>query len=149
MSGAGKPVVEIFCDGACRGNPGPGGWGALMRSGGREKRISGYKAHTTNNEMELTAAIESLKALKRPSAVTVVTDSNYVVKGMTEWIHAWRRNNWKTASRKPVKNQGLWKALAREAERHDVRWEWIKGHNGHPENEEADRLANEAIDKAR
>lgn len=146
MSGA-RPVVEIFCDGACRGNPGPGGWGALLRSGGKEKRINGYKAHTTNNEMELTAAIESLRALKKPSRVTITTDSNYVVKGMTEWIHSWRKKGWKTAGKKPVKNRELWEALAKEAKRHEVEWLWIRGHNGHPENELADSLANEAIDR--
>ncbi|MGK7346393.1 MAG: ribonuclease HI [Candidatus Nitrospinota bacterium M3_3B_026] len=144
---SGKPKIEIFCDGACRGNPGPGGWGAILRGGGREKRIRGYKAMTTNNEMELTAAIEALKALKTPSSVTVTSDSNYVVKGMTEWIHDWRRRGWKTAARKPVKNRELWEKLAEAASRHEVRWAWIRGHNGHPENELADRLANEAIDR--
>lgn len=142
-----RPKVEIFCDGACRGNPGPGGWGAILRSGGREKRISGYKDMTTNNEMELTAAMEGLRALKTPSSVTVTTDSNYVVKGMTEWIHDWRGRGWRTAAKKPVKNRELWEKLAEEAARHDVKWAWIRGHNGHPENELADRLANEAIDR--
>jgi len=142
-----KHPVEIYCDGACRGNPGPGGWGAVLRSGDKEKRISGYKQMTTNNEMELTAAIEGLKALKRHSKVKVTSDSSYVVKGMKEWIHSWKAKGWKTSAKQPVKNQELWKALDAAAARHEVEWEWIKGHNGHPENELADQLANEAIDR--
>ena len=140
-------VVEIYCDGACRGNPGPGGWGAVLRGGGKEKELKGYKADTTNNAMELTAAIAALNALKKPSRVTLVTDSSYVSKGMTLWISNWTKNNWKTSARKPVKNRALWQALAKAASRHDVKWVWVKGHNGHPENERADRLANLAIDE--
>lgn len=142
-----KPAVHIFCDGACRGNPGKGGWGALLRSGPHEKEIYGYKAHTTNNEMELTAAIEGLQALKSPSKVTITTDSNYVVKGMTEWLSGWKRNNWKTSGKKPVKNKELWEALEKAAANHSVRWVWVRGHNGHIENERADQLANRAIDE--
>jgi len=142
-----KPEVRVFCDGGCRGNPGPGGWGAVLYSGSASKHLSGFKANTTNNVMELTAAIESLNALKKPSVVTLVTDSNYVVQGMTSWIRNWTRNSWKTAGKKPVKNKELWQALARAASRHEVTWVWVKGHNGHPENELADHLANEAMDR--
>ena len=142
------PDVEIFCDGACRGNPGPGGWGVVLRMGAKEKKLLGYKSRTTNNEMELTAAIEGLKALKKPCKVTVTSDSKYVLEGMTSWIFNWRKNNWRTAAKKPVKNQELWKALSEAAEQHEVKWEWIKGHSGHPENEMADQLANEAIDNS-
>ncbi len=144
-----EPAIEIYCDGACRGNPGPGGWGALLRSGKKEKELKGYKPHTTNNEMELTAAIESLNALKKKSSVTVFTDSKYVMQGITSWIKTWVKNNWRTAGKKPVKNRELWEALLKASERHDVKWTWVKGHNGHPENERADELANEAIDHAR
>ncbi len=142
-----KPEVKIFCDGGCRGNPGPGGWAVILRRGGREKELSGYKGKTTNNEMELTAAIEGLKALTKPCKVTVTTDSKYVAQGMTTWIFNWMKNNWRTAGRKPVKNQELWKALLAAAAPHDVTWVWVKGHSGHPENERADRLVNETIDK--
>ncbi len=148
MKTSDKSVVEIFSDGACRGNPGPGGWGAVLRYGDKEKEVSGYKPQTTNNEMEMTAALQALKALKAPSRVTVTTDSKYVIQGMTSWIHNWRKNNWRTSARKPVKNRELWEALAKEEARHDVAWVWVKGHNGHPENERADGLANEAIDRA-
>jgi len=144
-----KNVVEVFCDGACRGNPGPGGWGALLRHGGTEKELYGFKHHTTNNEMELTAAIEALKALTRPCEVIITTDSNYVVKGMKEWIHGWKKNNWRTSGKQPVKNQELWKALDEAASRHKVKWHWIKGHAGHTENERADKLANKGIDEGR
>ncbi|MDH4185131.1 MAG: ribonuclease HI [Nitrospinota bacterium] len=143
-----RPLVEIFCDGACRGNPGPGGWGAVLISGQRSKEINGHKAMTTNNEMELTAATEGLKALKKPSRVILSSDSNYVIQGMNEWIHGWIKNGWRTAGKKPVKNQELWKALAQAASLHQVDWVWIRGHNGHMHNERADRLANEAIDSA-
>jgi ribonuclease HI len=140
-------AVEVFTDGACRGNPGPGGWGALLRTGGHEKRLSGAAPATTNNRMELTAAIEALRALKRPCTVELTTDSQYVRQGITEWIGNWKRRGWKTAGRKPVKNVDLWQALDAEAARHRVSWHWVKGHSGHPENELADQLANEAIDR--
>jgi ribonuclease HI len=147
-----EDVVEIFSDGACRGNPGPGGWGALLRSKGVEKELWGGEAATTNNRMELTAvirALESLKrALKRPSLVRVYTDSQYVQKGISEWIHDWKRRGWKTADKKPVKNADLWKRLDELAALHDIEWHWVKGHAGHPENERADRLANKGIPAA-
>ena len=139
--------IEVFTDGACRGNPGPGGWGALLRSGDHEKHLSGAEPATTNNRMELTAAIEALRALKRPSTVSLTTDSQYVRQGITSWIDNWKRRGWKTANRKPVKNIDLWQALDLEAARHEVSWHWVKGHSGHPENELADQLANEAIDR--
>jgi len=133
--------VEIATDGACKGNPGPGGWGAVIRSGGREREVSGGEALTTNNRMELTAVIEALNALKRPCAVTLSTDSRYVMDGLTKWIHGWRRNGWKTADRKPVKNADLWQALVEATARHRIAWQWVKGHAGHPDNERADKLA--------
>jgi ribonuclease HI len=133
--------VEIATDGACKGNPGPGGWGAVIRSGAREKELSGGEALTTNNRMELTAVIEALNALKRPCAVTLSTDSRYVMDGLTKWIHGWRRNGWKTADRKPVKNADLWQALVEATARHRIAWQWVKGHAGHPDNERADKLA--------
>ena len=136
--------VEIATDGACKGNPGPGGWGALLRMGTTEKELSGGEALTTNNRMELTAAIEGLNALKRPCRVTLSTDSRYVMDGLTKWIHGWRRNGWKTADRKPVKNADLWQALIDAAAPHRVEWVWVKGHAGHPDNERADRLASDA-----
>lgn len=136
--------VEIFTDGACKGNPGPGGWGAVIRSGQHEKELSGGEAHTTNNRMELMAAIAALNALKRPCHVTLTTDSNYVRDGITKWIHGWRRNGWKTADKKPVKNADLWQALIDAAEPHRIEWHWVKGHAGHPENERADTLASAA-----
>ena len=135
------PSVEIFTDGACRGNPGPGGWAALIRSGTRDKEISGGEALPTNNRMELTAAIEALNALKRPCRVELHTDSNYVRDGITKWIHAWQRNGWRTADKKPVKNADLWQQLLDAAARHQVRWHWVKGHSGHPENDRVDALA--------
>ena len=135
------PDVEIFTDGACKGNPGPGGWGAVLRSNGKEREISGGEALTTNNRMELMAAIEALKALKRPCHVQLWTDSNYVRDGITKWIHGWRRNGWKTADKKPVKNAELWQALLEATEPHRIDWHWVKGHAGHPENERADTLA--------
>ena len=137
-------AVEIFTDGACKGNPGPGGWGAVIRSGAHEKEISGGEANTTNNRMELLAAIRALEALKRPCEVALFTDSIYVRDGITKWIHGWRRNGWKTADRKPVKNAELWQALLDAAAPHKVDWRWVKGHAGHPENERADRLACDA-----
>jgi ribonuclease HI len=136
--------VEIFTDGACKGNPGPGGWGAIIRSGRHEKELSGGDPLTTNNRMELLAAIRALEALKRPCRIRLHTDSIYVRDGITKWIHGWRRNGWKTADRKPVKNAELWQALLDAAAPHQVEWKWVKGHSGHPENERADRLACDA-----
>jgi len=141
--------VEIFTDGACRGNPGPGGWGALLRKGGHERELSGSEAETTNNRMELLAVIRALEALERPCEVTVVTDSQYVQKGISEWLPGWKRKGWKTAAGKPVKNKDLWQALDAAAGRHTVKWEWVRGHNGHAENERADALATGAIDAMR
>lgn len=135
-------VVEIFTDGACKGNPGPGGWGVLMRFRGTEKNLHGGEPDTTNNRMELMAAIAGLSALKRPCTVRLTTDSNYVKQGIESWIHNWKRNGWKTADRKPVKNADLWQQLDACVSRHDVQWCWVKGHNGHRENEIADELAN-------
>jgi ribonuclease HI len=134
--------VEAFTDGACRGNPGPGGWGVLLRAGSHVKELSGGEPNTTNNRMELKAAIEALAALKEPCRVALYTDSVYVRSGITEWLPAWRARGWLTASRKPVKNQDLWVALSDLAARHEVAWHWVKGHAGHPENERADELAN-------
>jgi ribonuclease HI len=142
--------VEIFTDGACKGNPGPGGWGAVIRSGAHEKELSGGEPLTTNNRMELLAAIRALEALKRPCDVVIWTDSIYVRDGISKWIHGWRRNGWKTADRKPVKNAELWQELLDAAAPHKVDWRWVKGHAGHPENERADRLAcDAAIEAAR
>lgn len=139
--------VEVFTDGACRGNPGPGGWGVLLRSNGVEKKLHGGTANTTNNRMELQAAIEGLKALKQPCDVELTTDSNYVRQGISQWIHNWKRNSWRTSDRKPVKNVELWQALDREVARHKISWHWVKGHSGHRENEIADQLANLGIDE--
>jgi len=140
-------AVEIFTDGACRGNPGPGGWGALLRCDGVEKELYGGEPDTTNNRMELQAAIEALKALKRPCTVDLTTDSEYVKNGITTWLENWKQKGWKTAARKPVKNADLWRALDEENQRHTVRWHWVRGHTGHPENERADQLANRGIDE--
>lgn len=142
MSGG---TVEIFTDGACRGNPGPGGWGAVLRFNGTEKELYGGEALTTNNRMELTAAIRALEALTRHCRVQLTTDSKYVQQGITEWLPGWKRRNWKNSARQPVKNIDLWQALDRLAAQHDIAWHWVKGHAGHPENERADRLAREAI----
>lgn len=139
--------VEIYTDGACRGNPGPGGWGAVLRYGRHEREMWGGEAATTNNRMELTAAIEALRALRRRCRVDIFTDSQYVRMGITEWLTNWKRKGWKNASRKPVKNQDLWRALDEEATRHEIHWHWVKGHSGHPENERADALANRGIDE--
>ena len=139
-------VVEVFTDGACRGNPGPGGWAALLRYKGREKTLHGAEPMTTNNRMELMAAIRGLEALKRPSRVRLTTDSQYVHKGISQWIHSWKRKGWKTADKKPVKNEDLWRRLDELRSQHQVEWHWIKGHAGHPENERADELANKGID---
>ena len=140
-----RPHVTIFTDGACSGNPGPGGWGAILISGAHRKEISGGEAGSTNNRMELMAAISALEALKRASDVELTTDSVYVRDGITKWIHGWKRNGWKTADKKPVKNAELWQRLEAAAKRHDVTWHWIKGHAGHPENERADALAREGL----
>jgi ribonuclease HI len=139
--------VEIYTDGACRGNPGPGGWGVLLRSGEHERELWGGEALTTNNRMELTAAIEGLRRLKRPCIVDLYTDSQDVRLGITEWLANWKRKGWRNASKKPVKNQDLWRALDAETARHEIRWHWVKGHSGHPENERADELANRGIDE--
>ncbi len=139
--------VEIFTDGACSGNPGPGGWGVIMRYKDVEKELYGFSAHTTNNQMELTAAIEALQALKRSCNILLTTDSQYVKDGITKWIFNWKKNNWRTANKKPVKNQELWIALDREISRHNIEWAWVKGHAGHPENERADELARKAIEE--
>lgn len=138
--------VVIYTDGACRGNPGPGGWGALLQHGSHEKVVSGAEDLTTNNRMELMAAIQALKALKDPSKVDLYTDSQYVQKGISEWIVAWKKRGWIKADKKPVMNADLWKELDQEATRHQVKWHWVKGHSGHPENDRADQIANEAID---
>jgi ribonuclease HI len=138
------PHVIIATDGACKGNPGPGGWGALLRHGTTEKELSGGAADTTNNRMELMAAIEALKALKRPSRVTLSTDSRYVMDGLTKWIKGWQRNGWKTAAKQPVKNADLWQQLLDASAPHRIEWVWVKGHAGHPENERADKLASDA-----
>ncbi len=136
--------VKIATDGACKGNPGPGGWGALIRMGSHEKELSGGEAHTTNNRMELLAAIRGLEALTRPCHVTLVTDSAYVKNGITQWIHGWKRNGWRTADKKPVKNADLWQELIEASARHRIEWTWVKGHAGDPDNERADRLASDA-----
>lgn len=139
--------VEIFTDGACRGNPGPGGWGAILRSGGREREIYGSDEATTNNRMELTAAIRALEALRQRCRVELYTDSQYVSQGITEWIANWKARGWRTSDRKPVKNQDLWRRLDELANIHDIEWHWVRGHDGHPENERADQLANRGIDE--
>ena len=140
------PEVEIFTDGACRGNPGPGGWAALLRSQGVEKMFSGAEQETTNNQMELMAAIQGLEALKRASSVVLTTDSQYVRQGITQWIHGWKRNGWKTSQKHPVKNKVLWQRLDVAVAKHQVEWHWVKGHSGHEENERVDMAANDAID---
>jgi ribonuclease HI len=139
--------AEIFTDGACRGNPGRGGWGAVLRYKGHEKTLYGAEPLTTNNRMELTAAIHALESLKRPCRVRLTTDSQYVQKGITGWMAKWKRNGWKTAANKPVKNADLWQRLDEAVAGHEIRWIWVRGHSGHPENERADELANKAIDE--
>lgn len=139
------PVVDIFCDGACSGNPGPGGYGTILRCRGVEKELSGSAAETTNNRMELSAALEGLRQLTRPCRVTVTTDSQYLVKGMTEWLSGWQRNGWKNSKKDPVVNRDLWEALIEAVKQHDVSWQWVRGHDGHAENERCDALAREAI----
>ena len=141
--------VRAFTDGACSGNPGPGGWGAVLQFGDHERELHGGARDTTNNRMELTAAIEALKALNEPCQVSLTTDSTYVKDGITQWLTNWKRNGWKTAAKKPVKNQDLWQALDHESARHAIDWCWVKGHSGHPENERADRLANLGMDEVR
>ena len=141
--------VEIFTDGACSGNPGPGGWGAILRMGEHEKELSGGDPSTTNNRMELTAVIRGLEALKRPSSVTIHTDSRYVMDGVTQWMPRWKKNGWKTADKKPVKNEELWRELDALCALHDLKWKWVRGHSGHVENERADELARTAIPRAR
>jgi len=145
QSSAGHPgEVTLVTDGACSGNPGPGGWGALLRYADRERELSGAEPHTTNNRMELMAVIQGLETLKRPCPVCIVTDSEYVMKGITEWLAGWKRRGWKTASKKPVKNEDLWRRLEEALAPHTVRWEWVRGHAGHPDNERADTLARTA-----
>lgn len=142
-------AVEIYTDGACKGNPGPGGWGAVLRYGDVKKEIFGGEANTTNNRMELMAAIEALALLNRSCEVRLTTDSQYVRKGITEWLANWKRNGWKTAAKQPVKNADLWQRLDQEVQRHSVEWHWVKGHSGHPENELADQLANRGAEQYR
>ncbi len=139
--------VLIYTDGACRGNPGPGGWGVLLRTADREKRLCGGEPETTNNRMELMAAIVGLESLKRPCKVVITTDSTYVMKGLTEWLPQWKKRGWKTAAKKPVKNEDLWRRLDAAAAKHQLQWQWVKGHAGHVENEIADELANQGIDE--
>jgi ribonuclease HI len=145
----GDGTVEVFTDGSCLGNPGPGGWGAILRYRGHEKELSGAEEATTNNRMELTAAIAALETLKRPSRVKLYTDSTYLRDGITRWIHAWKAKGWKTSDKKPVKNVDLWRRLEAAMERHEVEWHWVRGHSGHDENERADALARQALAAAR
>lgn len=142
-----SPVV-IHTDGACRGNPGPGGWGAVLEHQSRERELYGYEPETTNNRMELMAIIQALEALKRPCRVRAITDSQYVMKGVTEWMAGWKKRGWRTASRKPVANRDLWERLDAAMQRHEIEWEWVRGHTGHTGNERADQLANRGIDEA-
>ena len=144
-----EPAVVIYTDGACSGNPGPGGWGAILSFAGKEKELKGGELHTTNNRMELMAAISALEALTKPCDVDLHTDSQYVRKGITSWINGWKKNGWKTADKKPVKNVDLWQKLEAALKQHNVRWHWVKGHAGHPMNERADQLARDAIDELR
>ena len=144
-----RKFIEIYTDGACSGNPGPGGWGTILRFQGKERELSGGNPETTNNQMELQAAIEGLKALKEPCDVELYTDSQYLRQGITQWIHNWKRNGWRTADKKPVKNQRLWEELDGLAQTHTVKWHWLKGHAGHPENERCDELARNEIDRLR
>lgn len=142
-------IVEVFTDGACKGNPGPGGWGALLKFKGAERELWGGEANTTNNRMELMAAIQALAALKRPCQIRLTTDSEYVMKGITQWLVNWKKRGWQTAARQPVKNAELWQALDEQVQRHQVEWRWVRGHTGHPENERADQLANRGVDEVR
>lgn len=145
MAGTDRQVVEVFCDGACSGNPGPGGYGAILRCGAHIKELSGGAKETTNNRMEMTAAIEALRQLTRPCRVVITTDSQYLVKGMTEWIAGWQRKGWRNSKKEPVLNKDLWEQLLVLTSSHDVQWKWVKGHAGHAENERCDQLAREAI----
>lgn len=142
-----KKQIDIYTDGACRGNPGPGGWGVLLRYGEKEKMLKGFEEHTTNNRMELMAAIKALEALTENCHINLYTDSQYVKKGVTEWLQSWKKNNWRTSAKKPVKNVDLWQHLDTLIISHDIAWHWVKGHSGHRENDIVDRLANEAIDE--
>jgi ribonuclease HI len=144
-----EPDVVVYTDGACKGNPGPGGWGALLMSGAHRRELFGGEPETTNNRMELTAAIEALKALKRPCKIRLFTDSNYVKQGIESWIHGWKRNGWRTSDKKPVKNAELWQALDEIAAKHDIEWRWVKGHASDPGNERADELANLGVPRPR
>ncbi len=146
-SSGGSKRVRLYTDGSCHGNPGPGGWAALLEYGSKSRELTGNDPATTNNRMEMMAVLEGLRALKEPCDVEVWTDSRYVVDGMTSWLAGWKKRGWKTASRQPVKNEELWRALDEEASRHRVTWNWVKGHDGHPQNERCDRLANEAIER--
>ncbi len=145
MTGGDDNTVDIFTDGACSGNPGPGGWGAILRYRGAEREINGGEPETTNNRMEMMAAIQALEALRRPSRVVLCTDSKYLCDGITKWIHGWKKRGWKSAAKKPVKNQDLWQRLDAATAGHDIEWRWVKGHAGHPENERADELARNGI----
>jgi ribonuclease HI len=149
MKRAEKPFVEIYSDGACSGNPGVGGYGAILRSGGKEKELGGCEEMTTNNRMELLGAITALEALKKPCRVKLVTDSNYVVKGMNEWVGEWQKKSWKTSQKKDVLNRDLWERLLKASAPHDIEWQWIRGHDGHTENERCDRLAREEITRCK
>ena len=140
-------VVHIYTDGACKGNPGPGGWGAILHYNGNMKEINGYASDTTNNIMELTAVIKAINSLNRPCTIIITTDSTYVKNGITKWIHKWKNKNWITSQKKPVKNKKLWQELDEAIKQREITWEWVKGHSGHPQNEKADALANEAIEK--
>ena len=144
-----EEIIDIYTDGACSGNPGPGGWGAILRVGSHEKELFGGEAGTTNNRMELLAVIEALRALKRPVKARVHTDSQYVQKGISEWITGWKKRGWKTADKQPVKNVDLWQALDTDASQHELEWLWVRGHNGHPENERADALARRGVEQVR
>ncbi|MEN9433377.1 MAG: ribonuclease [Pseudomonadota bacterium] len=147
MTESTRPLVQAFTDGACRGNPGKGGWGALLRFGEHEKELYGYQAECTNNQMELMAAIQALEALKRPCKVILTTDSQYVRQGITEWIEGWKRKGWRNSKGEAVKNKELWQRLEQATQAHEVDWRWVKGHSGHPDNERVDQLANRAIDE--
>jgi ribonuclease HI len=149
MTATQSPLVDIFTDGACSGNPGPGGWGALLRFGAVEKELAGGEPVTTNNRMELMAAIAALEALKRPARIRLYTDSMYVKDGITKWVHGWKKNAWRTADKKPVKNEELWRRLDEAARPHEIEWLWVKGHSGHPENERVDALARDEIRRIR
>lgn len=140
--------IEIFTDGACKGNPGPGGWGAILRMGEKEKELSGGEPETTNNRMEMTAVIRALEALKEPCHVSLYSDSKYVIDGITKWIHGWKQRGWKTSAKQPVLNIDLWQSLEAATARHRINWHWVKGHAGHPENERADQLASDEAEKA-